>query len=163
MNPKPNLEVSFSKGPNIGVHFITEGEGFRVSLIESNKGFQAFFFTEVDKALCDKLLAWLEAYGRGISSEVNFLPRQKTPSFTQDVINALSLIPFGKVVSYGELASLANSPRAVRAVGTICRQNQYPLFIPCHRVIRKGGSLGGFAFGSSLKTTLLNFEEEFTL
>ncbi len=157
------LTYTFHKGPNVGVHFLPEGEGFRVTLIESSKGFQAFFFTEVDKALRDKLLAWLEAYGKGIPSKVDFLPRQKAPSFTLDVLNALSLVSFGDVVSYGELASLANSPKAVRAVGTICRLNQYPLFIPCHRVIRKGGSLGGFAFGSSLKTTLLHFEEEFTL
>lgn len=159
MNQKTLLRVSFPKGPNIGVNFLPDTEGFRVSLVEGSE-FYAAFLTEVDKDLRDKLLSWLEEYGRGTHSNVDFLPRQKTPSFTNRVLEALSLIPFGKVVSYSELALLANSERAVRAVGTICRLNQYPLFLPCHRVVRKGGSLGGFAFGSSLKTTLLDFEDK---
>lgn len=159
MPQKTLLRISFSRGPNIGVHFLPNREGFRVSLIEGSE-FYAAFFTEVDKDLQDKLLTWLEEYGRGTHSDVDFLPRQKTPSFTNKVLEALRSIPFGQVVSYSELALLANSEKAVRAVGTICKLNQYPLFLPCHRVVRKGGSLGGFAFGSSLKTTLLDFEDK---
>ncbi|MES2198710.1 MAG: MGMT family protein [Chlamydiota bacterium] len=159
MEQKPLLKVPFAQGPHIGVHFLAEKEGFKVSLVESDE-FYASFFTEIDKTLRNKLLTWIEEYGRGLPSAVDFLPRQKTSSFTDSVLKALRLIPFGEVVSYSELAALSDSERAVRAVGTICRLNRYPLFLPCHRVVRKGGSLGGFAFGSPLKTTLLQFEEE---
>lgn len=159
MNQKALSKVSFKEGPYIGVHFLSKQEGLKITLIESTE-FYAAFFTEVDEALYDTLLRWLEAYGKGISYPLDFLPRQKTPRFTENVLKALSLVPFGKVISYSELASLAGSPKAVRAVGTVCRLNQYPLFIPCHRVISKSGSLGGFAFGASIKTTLLEFEEK---
>jgi O-6-methylguanine DNA methyltransferase len=158
MDQKTLCKVQFSQGPNIGVHFLPHEENFRVSLILS-PGFYASFFTEVDKSLRDKLLTWLEVYGKGIWVPVDFLPRQKNPPFTEKVLEALKKVPFGEVVSYSELAALAGSDRASRAVGTICRLNQYPLFFPCHRVISKGGSLGGFALGSPLKTTLLEFEE----
>ena len=53
-------------------------------------------------------------------------------------------IPFGKTKSYGEVASLVGKPRAARAVGTILRNNPWPLFVPCHRVIGKNGKLLGY-------------------
>jgi len=71
-------------------------------------------------------------------------------------------VPYGSTVSYGELASLAGAPNAARAVGTALRSNQFPLFLPCHRVIRSDGSIGGFQGGSEsgvrLKRFLLDFE-----
>ena len=70
----------------------------------------------------------------------------------------LKKIPFGKTKSYGEIASKFKiSPRHV---GKICAQNKIPLAIPCHRVIRSDGSLGGFTArgGIKLKKKLLNFE-----
>ncbi len=85
-------------------------------------------------------------------------PRTTTP-FTQSVYAALSSIPFGSTVSYEELARLAGHPKAVRAVATLCRRNPLPLLIPCHRVIRKDGSLGGYSQGLMLKKQLLAFEK----
>ena len=158
MEQKPLFKTTFSKGPKIGVHFHDEAKGFKVSLSESSQ-FHTAFFTEVDKNLIDKLLAWLDAYSQKKLLPLDFLPKLPLSAFKEKTLNALKEIPFGKVVSYSELASLAGSERAARAVGTICKLNRYPLFVPCHRVIAKGNSLGGFAFGSSIKRALLEFEE----
>ncbi|MBS0627656.1 MAG: MGMT family protein [Verrucomicrobia bacterium] len=158
MNSKTFCKVQFSEGPGIGVHFCPHEDNFKVLLVLSPR-FYASFFTEVDNNLRDKLLTWLEGYGKKLWVPADFLPRQKNPPFTEKVLETLKKVPFGEVVSYSKLAALAGSDRASRAVGTICKLNPYPLFFPCHRVISKGGSLGGFAFGTPLKTTLLEFEE----
>jgi O-6-methylguanine DNA methyltransferase len=79
-------------------------------------------------------------------------------SFTQRVINAVRRIPPGHVATYGDIAVLAGSPRAWRAVGTIMRETRDPA-MPCHRVIAAGGALGGYGAGNlQLKRELLRAE-----
>ncbi|USQ78520.1 methylated-DNA--[protein]-cysteine S-methyltransferase [Ornithinimicrobium faecis] len=70
----------------------------------------------------------------------------------------LSRIPYGHTESYGEVAEHVGSPRAVRAVGTACATNPLPVVVPCHRVLRSDGSLGGYLGGTAAKTTLLELE-----
>jgi len=65
--------------------------------------------------------------------------------FQRSVLQAARKIPWGKTVSYKELAGLSGYPNAVRAVASVMRNNPFPLIIPCHRVIRSDGSIGGFA------------------
>ncbi|MFN8099381.1 MAG: methylated-DNA--[protein]-cysteine S-methyltransferase [Dermatophilaceae bacterium] len=91
-------------------------------------------------------------------------------SFTLDLDHALShgfraqvqallpSIPYGATVSYGELAARAGNARAVRAVGTACATNPLPIIVPCHRVLRADGSIGGYAGGPAAKATLLALE-----
>ena len=86
------------------------------------------------------------------------LPITQISSFTLKVWEELQRIPFGKTKSYQEIAIKLNHPYAARAVGNACGANLFPLLIPCHRVIRQDRSVGGFAFGSELKKTLLQFE-----
>lgn len=64
--------------------------------------------------------------------------------FERSVLCAARLIPFGKTVSYSELAQMASYPKAIRAVGSVMRKNRFPLVVPCHRVIKKNGLAGGF-------------------
>lgn len=64
--------------------------------------------------------------------------------FQKNVIDAARSITWGKTVSYAQLASLAGYPRAVRATASVMRNNRYPLVVPCHRVIRSDGTIGGF-------------------
>ena len=66
------------------------------------------------------------------------------PPFTQKVLLAARTIPWGKTLSYAGLAKKAGSPRASRAAASVMRNNPLPLIIPCHRVIRSDGSIGGF-------------------
>ncbi|MEN2999170.1 MAG: MGMT family protein [Acidilobaceae archaeon] len=68
----------------------------------------------------------------------------------------LQLIPIGKVTSYGELAkALGISPRVV---GRLLSRNPQPIVVPCHRVVRKGGEVGGYALGERMKRRLLSLE-----
>ncbi len=79
-------------------------------------------------------------------------------AFQEAVWQALRDIPAGETRSYAELAALAGSPKAVRAVGSACGANHVAVVIPCHRAQRSDGSLGGYAYGVDRKRTLLNRE-----
>jgi methylated-DNA-[protein]-cysteine S-methyltransferase len=78
--------------------------------------------------------------------------------FKQRVWKLLREVPAGTTVSYGELAARAGAPGAARAVGTANATNPICLIIPCHRVIRTGGALGGYGFGLDRKRWLLAHE-----
>lgn len=67
-------------------------------------------------------------------------------------------IAYGRTLSYGEVAELVGNPKAVRAVGTACATNPLPVVVPCHRVLRADGSLGGYVGGAEAKRTLLSLE-----
>jgi O-6-methylguanine DNA methyltransferase len=80
-----------------------------------------------------------------------------TAPFRQRVLSAVRRIPPGRVATYGDIAVLAGSPRAWRAVGTIMRECRDP-GTPCHRVIAAGGALGGYGGNLQLKRELLRAE-----
>lgn len=79
-------------------------------------------------------------------------------SFQQDVWSELRTIPYGTVTTYSAIAEKLNKPKAVRAVANAIGQNSLLFFVPCHRVIRKDGSLSSFRAGISLKKQLLQLE-----
>lgn len=81
-----------------------------------------------------------------------------TGEFRRAVQLLLPTIGYGHTVSYAELAALAGRPAAVRAVGTACATNPLPVVVPCHRVLRGDGSLGGYLGGLEAKRTLLDLE-----
>jgi methylated-DNA-[protein]-cysteine S-methyltransferase len=94
--------------------------------------------------------------GRRRRFSFSICPEDLAP-FTSRVINCLRKVPYGKTVTYGELARRAGSPRAFRAVGNAMASNDLPLIIPCHRVVATQG-LGGFGGGLRLKRDLLRLE-----
>ena len=71
---------------------------------------------------------------------------------------ALRRIDPGAPLTYAEFATVLGNPRAVRAAASICARNASALFVPCHRVLRTGGGLGGFAWGTQVKRALLDRE-----
>jgi len=79
-------------------------------------------------------------------------------NFQLRVWTALRDIPLGETRTYSEVAEMIGEPRAVRAVANACASNPVPLIIPCHRVIRKDGSLGGYGLGINRKKVLLSAE-----
>ncbi len=85
----------------------------------------------------------------------------ETTPFQRKVLKACRKVKPGSTITYGELASKAGSPQASRAVGNIMARNRIPLLIPCHRVLRAGGQLGGFSArqGVSMKARLLEIED----
>lgn len=81
-------------------------------------------------------------------------------AFQEAVWRALRAIPAGETRTYADLAADAGNPRAVRAAGTACGANQLAVVIPCHRALRTGGGLGGYAYGLDRKRALLERERE---
>ena len=93
--------------------------------------------------------------------EDNLLKRQKVTKFQWKVLKVAANIPLGETRTYKWVAEKVGSPKAVRAVGQALRRNPYPIIIPCHRVIKQDGSLGGYAGGSGeRKGELLHMEQE---
>lgn len=79
--------------------------------------------------------------------------------FRLSVQRRLPDITYGQTMSYRQVAELLDRPGAVRAVGTACATNPLPVIVPCHRVLRSDGSLGGYLGGLEAKSTLLGLEE----
>jgi len=88
------------------------------------------------------------------------MTQKKITPFTKKVYRVVLQIPLGEVRSYQWVAKKAGCPRAARAVGTILKKNPYPLIIPCHRVVKSGGSPGEYAYGKKAKQALLNLERQ---
>jgi methylated-DNA-[protein]-cysteine S-methyltransferase len=78
--------------------------------------------------------------------------------FNRRVLEELARVPYGEVVTYGELAARAERPRAARAVGTVMNRNPLPIVLPCHRVIGANGNLTGYGGGLERKEALLRLE-----
>lgn len=78
--------------------------------------------------------------------------------FRRLVLDRLLAIEYGRTASYAQVAAAAGNPKAVRAVGSACAHNPVPIVVPCHRVLRSDGSLGGYAGGLEVKRALLALE-----
>lgn len=78
--------------------------------------------------------------------------------FRSTVLHHLPDIGYGQTASYATVAALAGSPKAVRAVGTACAKNPLPVVVPCHRVVRSDGAMGGYLGGPDAKRLLLDLE-----
>ena len=73
-------------------------------------------------------------------------------------LRAVARIPYGKTRTYAQVATSAGNERAVRAAGSACGSNPIPIVVPCHRVVRSGGALGGYGGGLPMKEALLRME-----
>ena len=110
-------------------------------------------------ARLDDVRRQLDEYFAG-SRRVFDLPIDRTLSspFYRRVLEALFDVPYGQTVHYVDLARIAGSPGATRAVGTAMRTNQIPIIQPCHRVLPSDGTLGNYAGGVARKQALLAHE-----
>jgi methylated-DNA-[protein]-cysteine S-methyltransferase len=106
------------------------------------------------------LVERVEAYFRGdpVSFDDVEVEAEWATPFQAALAEALRGVPWGEVVTYGELAALAGRPGAPRAAGTFCAENNFPLVVPCHRVVASSG-LGGYgSLGAGYKRRLLALE-----
>jgi methylated-DNA-[protein]-cysteine S-methyltransferase len=83
---------------------------------------------------------------------------QLAHGFRRRALGVVAGIPYGRTASYKEVAAQAGSPAAVRAAGSACATNPVPIVVPCHRVLRTGGGLGGYGGGLDRKEQLLRLE-----
>ncbi|NNC10371.1 methylated-DNA--[protein]-cysteine S-methyltransferase [Planctomonas sp. JC2975] len=107
----------------------------------------------------EKAVAELGEYFERRRTEFDLpLDHSLSRGFRGEVQRLLPTIAYGHTASYGQLADAAGRPRAFRAVGTACATNPLPVVVPCHRVLRGDGSLGGYAGGLDAKRALLQLE-----
>jgi len=111
--------------------------------------------TKSISGVSDELLAYLDGELRALD---RIKVSQPGGPFSQQAWKAMRKIKPGKTISYAELAANSGSPRAVRAAGTACARNLIAPIIPCHRIVRSDGSLGGYGYGLPTKTWLLKHE-----
>jgi methylated-DNA-[protein]-cysteine S-methyltransferase len=104
----------------------------------------------------------LERYAQGQPIDLKSfkIDLGNTTAYRKKVLETARRIPYGKTLSYGELAARSGNPRAARAVGSAMASNPVALLIPCHRVVAAGGAIGGFSCrtGVELKQRLLEME-----
>jgi methylated-DNA-[protein]-cysteine S-methyltransferase len=96
--------------------------------------------------------------GKPASVPLERVALENCPPFRQAVLRAAYRIPRGTVATYGSLARELGRARAARAVGNALAANPFPLIVPCHRVIRSDGTIGGFTGGEGIKRRLLEME-----
>ncbi|HLS76171.1 MAG TPA: methylated-DNA--[protein]-cysteine S-methyltransferase [Nocardia sp.] len=99
------------------------------------------------------------AYHDGDTGVIDAVPvRQQSGEFLAHAWEVLRKVPAGEPVTYTAFAALAGRPQATRAAANACARNAAALFVPCHRVLRVGGALGGFRWGLDVKRWLLDHE-----
>lgn len=101
----------------------------------------------------------LQEYFSGTRREFDLPIALQGTDFRLAVWNVLMKIPYGETRSYSDIAAAAGKPSAVRAVGNAVGDNPILIIVPCHRVVRSDGSMGGFSAGISMKEFLLRLEE----
>ena len=107
--------------------------------------------------LIAKTINELEEYFKGLRTRFDIPVKLNGTEFQKMVWQEMMNIPYGSVLSYGELARKVNNPKAVRAIGSVCHNNKILIIIPCHRVVAKN-SIGGFGCGIEMKIKLLELE-----
>ncbi|WP_233843517.1 methylated-DNA--[protein]-cysteine S-methyltransferase [Dyella sp. 2HG41-7] len=144
-----------------------------VTLGASDKALEQRLADEFPKATRERVdngrEEWLDAVIARIASELGWsdVEAPEMPpldvaatAFQWRVWEALTRIPAGTTKSYGELAAMIGKPGAARAIGQACGSNRLALLVPCHRIVREDGSLGGWRWGVEFKRALLAREEQ---
>ncbi len=140
-----------------------------VTVVASGKGVLALSFEQEtwgaveqpESAFLQAATQQLGEYFAGQRQEFD-LPLDRSGSregFAGRVHRYLEQIPYGTTQSYSQVAHAVGNPLAVRAVGSACGANPLPIIVPCHRVLRSDGTLGGYAAGLGVKRSLLDLEQ----
>jgi methylated-DNA-[protein]-cysteine S-methyltransferase len=107
----------------------------------------------------DEVRRELDLYFEGRLREFDLpLDWRLSKDFRRRALRTVARIPYGKTKTYTQVAKGAGNERAVRAAGSACGSNPLPIVVPCHRVLRTGGGLGGYGGGLPMKEALLNLE-----
>jgi len=150
MSERYHGQLSTSLGP---MSFTVDAAGRLVEL-----RFAPLDVRATDDARCSRVAQQLTEYLARQRTRFDLeVAAQGTP-FQQRVWRALQAIPYGEVVSYGEIARRIGMPRAARAIGQANGANPTPIVVPCHRVIAADGTIGGFSSGLATKRRLLAVE-----
>jgi methylated-DNA-[protein]-cysteine S-methyltransferase len=138
-------------GSRMGLHSISFGGGRPDSIPVSNGRKPGLDIVEAT-------IRQLQAYFAGKLVQFDLPLKPDGTPFQMQVWRELQTIPYGTVISYGELARRIGKPKASRAVGAANGANPIPIIIPCHRVIGSNGKMTGYAGGIHIKEALLELE-----
>lgn len=140
-----------------------------LEIITSGKKIVKLLLNDKNKTRCknnisadrniQRIISLLQQYFDG--KKVNFrveVDLSNLTFFTQKVLRATQTVRYGETSTYSDIAKKIGHPKASRAVGRALGLNPIPVIIPCHRIIRKDNSLGGFTYGLQWKKKLLNLE-----
>jgi O-6-methylguanine DNA methyltransferase len=152
----------FKRGPCVQVCLVPSTTILFAAKLLPSASFCFTFHLLLPQSLKEMILDWGVKYSEGTHLSPTFLPKQTLSPFSQNVLQSLLAVPFGKTRTYQELALASGSPKGARAAGSFCAKNPFPLFIPCHRILAKS-AIGEFAFGVDLKKNLLDFENNLAL
>ncbi len=139
-------------GNREGVSRLTFGHATPIEVREA-LGAAGEYVAEADWS--PKLRQRLERYAAGREvdfDDVEVIRARPLTAFQQRVVDTVRAIPRGATKTYGEVAALAGSPGAARAVGTVMSTNPVPIIVPCHRVVGSAGGLGGFSAAGGVRT-----------
>lgn len=140
---------------SIGRLLIAEENG---KIVELSTGKELLTDLHQPSDLLKKAEKELLEYLEGLRTDFDLPLNAQGTEFRRKVWDALREIPYGEVLSYGDVAKRIGCPKGARAVGQACNQNPIMIFIPCHRVIGGTGKLVGFGGGLDMKEKLLNLE-----
>lgn len=155
MNKTEHMNSFYFSSPLGLLEVCTRGERL-LSILKSNKKAGSSSKSKLSP-LERQIKSQLQAYFKGQLKKFD-IPLRLAGSPTQKrVWKELQKIPYGKTISYGELASKINLPKGARFIGQCCAKNPCLILIPCHRVLSQK-DLGGFALGLKAKKTLLSIE-----
>lgn len=127
---------------------------------------QKYFKSTIDESMVEKpdltifkkATKWLDDYFNGLNPEIDFKLNPQGSEFRKNVWKILTEIPYGKTMTYGEIASLLSPTMSAQAVGGAVGHNPISILIPCHRVLGANGKLTGYAGGIERKIKLLELE-----
>lgn len=153
---------------HIGRLLLAATEAGLVRVAFENEGFDAVLDDLANKvgsrvlrvpAMLDDAAAQLHEYFDGRRREFGLaLDHRLSTGFREQVQRYLPQIGYGQTTTYKQLAQRVGNPAAIRAVGTACATNPLPVVVPCHRVLRTDGTLGGYLGGLEVKSALLALE-----
>jgi len=144
-----------------GICFAQFGESEAALIAQLKSEFPDATLTPPGMAQSQELNAWIDALGAHLAGDA---PRPELAldlrgsAFQLRVWRFLLQLPDGKVLSYAQLAAGIGAPRAVRAAASACAANRIAMLIPCHRVLRGDGGLGGYRWGLERKRNLIERE-----
>lgn len=137
-----------------------------LEIVANNQNILAINFVkkikqEKDNTLSKKCVVQLKEYFEGKRKTFD-VPIKLSGTIWQNLVwQKLSQIPYGHIISYKDLAIMADNKKAARATGQAVNKNKLPIIIPCHRVVSSDGNIGGFAQGINTKKSLLELEKSF--
>jgi methylated-DNA-[protein]-cysteine S-methyltransferase len=153
--PLGRLLVAVSRRGVVRVSYPDEGKGDSLEALARLVSPRIVESTPATGELRRELDEYFSGQRRSFDLKVDLSPVR---GFSRRVLQATTRIPFGSVRTYRDVATRAGSPAATRAAGNALGANPVPIVVPCHRVVRTGGGLGGYTGGLDRKEQLLRLE-----